>query len=323
LFSKVLPALAADSAVEALLVGIPVSGEGYDFPRFARDARDFVDRLEIPLVAAIPQPKVRAAFAELGIPCFPTDEEAVAALGRFMRHHEQVTATLSREAFVPKPYADRPSHVLDEANSLTMLEAFGIRGVRRQLCSNPEEALEFFRDAGGAVILKACSVEIPHKSDHGLVRTDLASEQDVLCAYDDIAARVRAGGWQSSGILISDMVRGEREIVIGGHIDPHFGPVVMVGDGGELVEAMPDNILLLPPFTREEVDEQLRRLRLAPMFEEIRGRVRMDRNSLVDAVMAAGAVMRTGRIRSLDMNPLIADGAGLVAVDALVEEYEG
>lgn len=322
LFSQVLPALGADPSVEALLVGIPVSGEGYDYPRFAQDARDFVDRFEIPLVAAIPQPKVRAAFADLGIPCFPTDEQAVTALGRFVRHHEQIAATQAREPFVPKALPDRASRILDESRSLAILEEYGIACVRRQLCSSPEEALAFFRGVGGAVVLKACSAEIPHKSDHGLVRVNLVTEEDVARAYDDIAARVKAGGWEVSGILIGEMVRGEREIVIGGHIDPHFGPVVMVGDGGELVEAMPDNILLLPPFTREEVERQLGKLRLAPMFEEVRGRIRIDRESVVDAVMAAGALMQTNRFRSLDMNPLIADASGLVAVDALVEEFE-
>lgn len=199
LFSQVLPALGADPSVKALLVGIPVSGEGYDYPRFAQDARDFVDRFEIPLVAAIPQPKVRAAFADLGIPCFPTDEQAVTALGRFVRHHEQIAAAQAREPFVPKALPDRASRILDESRSLAILEEYGIACVRRQLCSSQEEALAFFRDMGAAVVLKACSAEIPHKSDHGLVRVNLDTEEDVACAYDDIAARVKAGGWEVSG----------------------------------------------------------------------------------------------------------------------------
>jgi hypothetical protein len=118
------------------------------------------------------------------------------------------------------------------------------------------------------------------------------------------------------------MFKGQRELMIGAHIDPTFGPVVLVGDGGKYVEALPDTQLLLVPFTAEDVRLALSRLRIAPLYEGVRGEAPLDIPSVVEAVLAVGRMMAdpAAKVVSVDFNPVIvgAVGQGYAAVDALV-----
>ena len=103
-------------------------------------------------------------------------------------------------------------------------------------------------DLGAPVAAKGCSADVVHKSELGLVRLNLRTEQDMRAAFVDIERRLREHGSRFDGVLVEKMVTGRRELMIGARIDPVFGPVVVVGDGGKYVEAMPDVELLLPPF---------------------------------------------------------------------------
>jgi acyl-CoA synthetase (NDP forming) len=118
------------------------------------------------------------------------------------------------------------------------------------------------------------------------------------------------------------MAGGRREIMIGAHRDPVFGPVVAVGDGGKYVEIFRDTALLLPPFTKQEAMEALGRLRIAPLFSGVRGEPPMDIEKLGDAVVRIGELMGdpTAKVMSLDLNPVLLDsaGKGCVVVDAVV-----
>ena len=117
------------------------------------------------------------------------------------------------------------------------------------------------------------------------------------------------------------MVRGDRELVIGGHLDPVFGPVVVVGDGGIAVEAMPDNALLLPPFDYEELQRAIAGLRIGRLFEGVRSRQPLDFRAVADAAQAVARLLADDEagVVSVDINPLIVSGSGGCAVDALVE----
>ena len=123
------------------------------------------------------------------------------------------------------------------------------------------------------------------------------------------------------------MFKGRHEFLIGAHIDPVFGPVVVVGDGGKYVEALPDTQLLLPPFTADDVRLALSRLRIAPLFDGVRGEPPLDIPTLVDAVLAVGGMMasREANVASADFNPVIvgAAGQGVAAVDALITLRDG
>jgi acyl-CoA synthetase (NDP forming) len=105
--------------------------------------------------------------------------------------------------------------------------------VPHRVCRSEAEALEAYSALGGGrVVLKGCSAEVPHKSDHGLVVLAVNTEADVLLAYRRIARQSVALGVKSDGVLVARMVDGVRELALGARIDPVFGPAVMLGDGG-------------------------------------------------------------------------------------------
>jgi acetate---CoA ligase (ADP-forming) len=321
LFDQVLPVVGADESVDLFLIGLPVSGRGYDYPRFAADTAAFMNASGKPVVLAAPQPKVRAAFADLGVPVFSTEDEAVTALAQFVGHHEMLAASQGGPVPAPAPAPEGPHQFLDEHRSLELLEAHGMPGIARRLCREAGEAVGFLAEHGGRIVLKACSGELPHKSEQGLVRLGLREPQEVEAAFAEIVARLDSLGVGFSGVLAARMAIGERELVVGGRMDPVFGPVVMLGDGGILVEAMPDSILLLPPFDAAAVRNALGRLRIAPLFAGVRGRPPLDWGAVARAAHAVAALLeaQAGRVRSVDVNPLLVSPDGAVALDALVE----
>lgn len=319
LLGKVMPAAGADPDVNLFLLSVPVSGRGYDFPRYARDAAACAAATGKPVVLAAPQARVRAAFAEMGIPGFPTEDDAVAALAQFAVHTEMLAR--SAADFTPPRAVAGPTATLSEAASLDLLARFGVPTVRRAVCADLEAALAFLAAGAGSIVLKAVSAAIPHKSEHGLVHVGLSDGASVERAFAAIEAKVKALGHPFEGVLAADMVRGGREIVVGGHMDPVFGPVVVVGDGGIAVEAMPDNALLLPPFNADDVARAINGLRIAPLFAGVRGRPPLSMAAVTTAAMAVADLLADddAAVVSVDINPLIVTPDGATAVDGLVE----
>ena len=322
LFSRVLPVVGADPAVDLFLIGIPVSGRGYDYPRFAADTAAFMKQSGKPVVLAAPQAKVRAAFTELGVPAFETEDEAVAALAQFAAHQERLAS--AGGGTVPQPLQIQEAsstRFLDEHSSLALLEQHGLKAVPRRLCRTVEEVLAFQEETQGALVLKASSAALPHKSEHGLVRLGLVEAEALRLGFQEIEKKIRELGHPFEGVLAASMVAGERELVVGGRLDPVFGPVVMLGDGGILVEAMPDTALLLPPFSEAQVRVALSQLRIAPLFEGVRGKPPLDAAAVAQAARAVAAALSAegGGVVSIDVNPLLVSPEGALAVDALVE----
>jgi acyl-CoA synthetase (NDP forming) len=175
---------------------------------------------------------------------------------------------------------------------------------------------------GASVAVKACSPNIAHKSEWGLVRLNVRTGDEVRSAYDDFDKTLRIAGAKFDGVILASMVKGRRELMVGGHWDPVFGPVVVVGDGGKYVEAMPDVQLLIPPFSYPEVERALSRLRIWPLFGGVRGEPPMDVQAVCDVVVKVGHMMRNIGLGvvSLDLNPVIVldDGQGCVVVDGVV-----
>jgi acyl-CoA synthetase (NDP forming) len=171
--------------------------------------------------------------------------------------------------------------------------------------------------------VKACSADVPHKSEHGLVALNLVSEAAVAQAFTAQMAKLDEVGATPDGIIVAAMAAGRREFVLGAKLDPVFGPVVMIGDGGKYVEALPDVALLLPPFAAADAREAILGLRIAPILNGVRGEPPIDIDALAQAALQLGAIIAgaDGRIASIDVNPMLAGaaGQGAVILDALVE----
>src|SRR5262249_4243527 len=160
--------------------------------------------------------------------------------------------------------------------SLALVAAHGIPVVPHRLCRSEAEARAAFRALGPKVAVKACSAEVPHKSEHDLVALGIASEDGTAAAFSEQWKKLGTLGVPRDGVIVAAMAAATRECALGARLDPIFGPVVMVGDGGKYVEAMPDVAVLLPPFSREDVLETLAHLRIAPLFKGVRGEPPLD-----------------------------------------------
>jgi acyl-CoA synthetase (NDP forming) len=324
LFGQILPIIAKDAAADAFVVGIPVAGQGYDVESFAADTAVFARRTGKPIAVAAPQPSVAARFKAHGLPVFATESEAVGALAQLLLHAELVRYVVRHPPPLPEPPAPAAASAvtLDEAHSLELLARYDVPVVEHRLCRSVDEAQTALEALGAPVAVKGCSPDIPHKSEWGLVKLGLTGAEAVEQAYDDFDKTLRIAGARFAGVIVARMVKGVRELMIGAYRDPVFGPVVLVGDGGKYVEAMPDVQLLLPPFTGDQVLRALSRLRLAPLLEGVRGDPPLDVDAFSRVAVQVGLMMASPHadIVSMDLNPIIvgARGEGCSVVDALV-----
>jgi len=329
LFGDILPVIAEDPAADAFLIGVPVAGPGYDVEAFARDAAAFGKQTGKPLVIAATQRSVADQFAAEGSSVFPTETEAVTALHQFLAHRELMARTRARQAIrgndtTPSslPTSSAATTMLNEADSLALLAARGIPVVPHRLCRSRAEAIAAFETIGGPVVVKGCSADIAHKSELGLVKLGVRTREEAGEIWAQMEEIIRKHGARFDGVIIAAMAGGRREIMIGAHRDPVFGPVVAVGDGGKYVEIFRDTTLLLPPFSLGDAREALGKLRIAPLFAGVRGEPPMDVDALCDAVVRIGELMLdpAAKVMSLDLNPVLLDsaGKGCVVVDAVV-----
>lgn len=325
LFGDILPVIAEDPAADAFLIGVPVAGPGYDVEAFARDAAAFGKKTGKPLVVAATQKSVADQFAAEGTTVFPTEVEAVSALHQFLAHHELMARTRARDPdrkFANAQTFKGETIMLNEADSLSLLASRGIDVVPHRLCRSRAEAVAAFEAIGGPVVVKGCSADIAHKSELGLVKLGVATREDAGDLYTQMEEIIRKQGARFDGVIVAAMAGGRREIMIGAHRDPVFGPVVAVGDGGKYVEIFRDTTLLLPPFSTNEAKRALNRLRIAPLFAGVRGEPPMDVDALADDIVRIGDLMLdpAAKVMSLDLNPVMLDsaGKGSVVVDAVV-----
>jgi acyl-CoA synthetase (NDP forming) len=324
LFGGILPPISRDPAADAFLIGIAVAGAGYDVDAFSRDAASFARQTGKPLVMAAPQASIAARFKEHGLVVFPTEGEAVHALGQYLTHMQLLAQVKTRQPAVPTPPPSvAGARLLDEATSLALLAARGVPVVPHRLCASEQEAMAAFEALACArVVVKGCTEQASHKSELGLVKLGIADAQGVRAAYRAMQQAATEAGIALTGVIVAAQASGQRELMIGALIDPVFGPVVLVGDGGKYVEAMPDVQVLLAPFTPAQVEQAVRQLRIAPLLEGVRGEPALDLAAFCDAAVAVGRLVSDSGagISQLDINPLMvrARGQGCVALDAVI-----
>jgi hypothetical protein len=156
-----------------------------------------------------------------------------------------------------------------------------------------------------------------------LVALGVATREQAGELYERFDAKMTAMGVARDGVIVAATRKGRHEFMVGARVDPVFGPVVVVGDGGKNVEALKDCAVLLPPFSQEEVVRALGTLRIAPLLGGVRGDPPLDVQALAGIAVAVGQVIAGagGTIASIDLNPVMvgAEGDGAIVVDALVE----
>jgi len=204
--------------------------------------------------------------------------------------------------------------VLDEAESKSLLARCGVPVPSARVVRSAEEAAAAAEELGYPVVVKALGVT--HKTEVEGVRLDLGSA-------DEVSAAVMEMSGLSESYLIEKMVDGVvAELIVGVARDEQFGPYLLVGGGGIMVELMKDTASLLMPTTRERVLDALGQLKCAPLFSGFRGAPPADLNAAADVILAVAGMVEDdpSSIIELDINPLmlLAEGQGVVAADALI-----
>jgi acyl-CoA synthetase (NDP forming) len=203
---------------------------------------------------------------------------------------------------------------LGEADSLALLEDFGVRTSRPIAAASAGAAAEAAKQLAYPVVLKSAQPGLAHKSDKGGVITGIGNERELLDAYRRLNERLGAQ------VLVAPMIEGGVELLLGIRRDPQFGPVVLLGFGGILAETIGDVAFALPPFTAADAHRHLDGLRLRPLLDGVRGRqaVNIDAACELAARFSVLADELSDVIAELDVNPVIVTADAAVAVDALV-----
>jgi len=328
MFSDILPVLAKRDATDAIFVSLAASGLGYDVPRFVRDCAEYVAQTGKPLAVAAPLETTAEQFRAAGLAAFAHDIDAVSALAQFIDHSElmqrpQAMATAFPRVTVP----NGAGRFVSEADSLALLSGHGFPTVPLRLCRTSEEALGAFKALGAPVAVKACSADIPHKSEHGLVHLNCKTAAEAVAAFEDIGRKLAAMKVADGAVIVAAMRRAQHEFVVGARVDARFGTLVMLGDGGKYVEALPDIALLRYPFSEADAIERLGSLRIAPLFAGVRGEPPIALGALAKLAVRLGALLDNagGKIASIDLNPVMAgeSESDTVIVDALIERAAG
>ena len=212
--------------------------------------------------------------------------------------------------------------LLTEIESKTILQLYEIPTVPTHLASDEEEAVAKADEIGYPVVLKLDSETVTHKTDVGGVRLNLANKKEVRQAYRAIADSVvaRAGASAFLGVTVQPMIRASGyELILGSSVDVQFGPVLLFGSGGQLVEVYRDRALALPPLNTTLARRMMERTKVFAALKGVRGRRAVDEKALEALLVRfSELVADQPRIRETDINPLLASEQGLVALDARI-----
>ena len=217
---------------------------------------------------------------------------------------------------------DESRTLLTESESKQLLAAYGVPTVETRTAREPEEAVRHADQIGYPVVLKLYSETVTHKTDVGGVELNLPDAGAVREAYDRIEESVneKAGAGNFGGVTVQPMVSTDGyELIVGSSVDPQFGPVLLFGSGGQLVEVYKDRALALPPLNTTLARRMIEQTRVYEALKGVRGRAPVDIEALERLLVNfSQLVVEQPFVKELDINPLLASGDGLIALDARV-----
>ena len=333
-FAKALEAAAADPQSDGLLVILT--------PQDLTDSTKTAERLKgyakqwprKPVLAswmgAAEVATGRRILSEAGIPTFYYPDTA-ARIFNYMWQYSYNLRGLYETPSLAEPDADLASHeraaaviqaargagrtLLDEIESKAVLEAYGIPTVETRAAKDADQAVREAESLGYPVVVKLHSRTIAHKSEVDGVRLDLRSAREVRNAFEGIRNRLEELGRLDAfeGVSVQPMVRRAGiELIVGSSVDPQFGPVLLFGTGGVLVEAFRDRSLALPPLNTTLARRMMEQTRIWPMLAGLRGRAPIDLDALEKLLVRfSRLVVEQRAIREVDVNPLLASAERL------------
>ena len=205
---------------------------------------------------------------------------------------------------------------LSEYESKQILASYGIPVTQEELVINLEDLSQAIHKIGYPLVMKGCAADIAHKTERGLIRVDVRNEDEARTAFKEITAAMDG---EEKAVLVQQMVKGQRELVVGLTRDPQFGPCVMFGLGGIFTEVLEDTSFRVAPIERRDALEMILEIKAHKILEAIRGMEPADKDMLADILIAVGRLgIENEAIMEIDINPVIISRGKPVAVDALV-----
>src|SRR5262252_163428 len=271
-------------------------------------------------------PAFAAAAREAGAPCLRGTAEGLYAVARYARW----ATSPPEEAAAPSPArlaaaaearhrwaARQGSHAPVEHEARAIVASYGIDGPRERFVRDPEEAVTAARDFGYPVVLKAMLAGVVHKTEHGLVRVGLRNEDELRA---EAVAMLERAGPAVLGLLVQEMVKPVAELLVGARVDPDFGPVIVVGGGGMLVEVYKDAAVRLAPVSEETARAMIGETRAAALLDGWRGRPPGDVDAAARAVARLSEFVADFRedVREVEINPLAVLERGVCALDCVI-----
>ena len=281
--------------------------------------------------------EARRIFETAGIPCYDTPEQAVSAFLQLAAYRHNQQMLMQTPPSIPKEFAadtmaarrvatqalESGREWLSEVDTRLILTAYGIPVVQTRSAANAEEAVSAASAIGFPVALKIVSPQITHKSDVGGVALNLANAEEVRRAADAMAQRVRERMplAQLTGFTVQEMVVRPRahEVIVGAAVDAVFGPVILFGQGGVAVEIVADRAVALPPLNLTLAADLVSRTRVARLLAGYRDRPPANLESLhLTLVQVAQLMVDVAAVVEIDINPLLVDEHGVIALDARI-----
>jgi len=333
MLQKILSAVVADDRTDVIVLPLPFS---LHMPRLRSVYMETLRYIRAqypdrPVILCVEgPPDALAELHAIGYPTIPSFDGCCAIVASLARL--QALASAPKEASqiaVAKATplaADAFRHELGAKHALA--EA-GIPVLAERLVSDADAAARAAREIGFPVVLKIASPDLPHKTEVGGVAVGLRSEEEVRQAHARMLTRVadKAPHAAIDGVIVAPMANGLSELILGGRIDPVFGPVVMVGLGGIFAEIMQDTAVQMAPVSETQAMAMLKSLKAFAVLDGARGRRRTDLKAAAQAIAALSrfAVAHADTVSEIDINPLLlkADGEGAVALDALLIPHAG
>ncbi len=340
-YARALECVAADTTTDGLLV-ILTPQAMTESTATAEALKAAANRSGKPLLASwmggAGVEGARACLNAAGIPTFDFPDTAARAFALMWRYSNSrrslVDTTDATEVPATTPSIQEEAHLfiearrqagrtlLSEVEAKQLLAIYGIPTVTSQVARTEDEAVQFAESLGFPVVLKLHSETLTHKTDVGGVHLDLRDAPAVRCAWQSIADRVRerAGAQHFLGVTVQPMIRlSGYELILGSSVDPQFGPVLLFGAGGQLVEVFHDTVVGLPPLNPAVALEWMKSTRIFTALQGVRGRRPVDLKALTQLLVRfSQLVTEQPWIAEIDINPLLASADQLLALDARV-----
>lgn len=341
-FSKALEVIDKDPANDGVLV-ILSPQDMTDPTRTALEVANYAHRLRNkPLMASWMGGDSVAEGAKIlnasGIPTFEYPDDAAKIFGLMWKYSHDLETLYQTPLYSDPSSLFTPSEarkeveaiiiekrkkgelLVDEASAKKILRLYGIPVVKTEIAGSQQEALALAEEIGYPCVLKLYSKQITHKSDLGGVKLNLHSKEAVENAFNEIKASLKEAGLEASfdGVTVQPMIRrGGYELILGCSADPQFGPVLLFGLGGQLVEVLQDCAFGLPPLNRQLAQELIQKTKVYKALKGVRGKPPVNMHELEEILVRFSClVVEHPSLLECDMNPLLVNDEGCVALDA-------